>query len=146
MCQLVQQGSTVFRLIDKILLFKIFLQIRYALLNPCISLLSMEDIVLIVWILWFDFVVLIFFWRWERGSFGITPQSERRFDLNRPSYFIFDRASATVIYLFICLFIPNNYSVIFWTGHWASYQVPWPYPSLWYTQNWCNLCWAWATW
>ena len=35
------------------------------------------------------------------GSFGMTPQSERRFDLNRPSYFIFDRTSATVIYLFI---------------------------------------------
>ena len=47
------------------------------------------------------------------GSFGMTPQSERRFDLNRPSYFIFDRTSATVIYLFIS----NDYSVTFWTGH-----------------------------
>ena len=92
----------------------------------------------LVWSCSIDFFVVV----GKRGSFGTTPESERRFDLNRRSYFIFDRTSVSVIYLFIT----NDYSVICWTGYWASYQVPWSYPSIWYTQDWCDLCWAWTTW
>ena len=51
----------------------------------------------LVWSCSIDFFVVV----GKRGSFGMTPESERRFDLNRRSYFIFDRTSVSVIYLFI---------------------------------------------